>query len=52
MTSPEVIETIIDLVKNMLLYLLPVIALLSGLNYIFGFLLHVTLGQGRRVFRD
>jgi len=52
MASSEIITTIIELVRDMLLYLLPVIALLAGLNYIFGFLLHVTLGQGRRIFRD
>jgi len=51
MASSEIITTIIDLTRDMLLYMMPIIALMSGLTLIISFLFAITLGQSRKIFR-
>lgn len=52
MASADVITTILELVRDMLLYLLPVIAVLSGLTFIMTFFMNAVMGWGRRTFRE
>lgn len=51
MANTEVVTVIIETVGDMLVYLLPVIGVMTGLTFITSFLLYVTLGQSRRIFR-
>lgn len=51
MASEELVTLIIELTANMMEYMLPVIAVLSGITFIVSFLMYVTLGLGRRVFK-
>jgi preprotein translocase subunit SecF len=51
MANTAVIDTIISLVKDYMTYMLPVIALLAGLSFIFSFLFVITMGLGRRTFK-
>lgn len=48
MASSEVVNLIIELVSDMLVYLLPVIAVLSGITFIVSFLMNVVMGFARR----
>lgn len=51
MANDQVVNEIISTTANMLEYMLPVIAIISGLTFIVTFLLYVTVGFGRRTFR-
>jgi len=51
MANSDIIDIIITNVADMLVYLLPVIALLSGIIFMVSFLLYITIGLGRRTFR-
>ncbi len=48
MANTEVIDIIIETTAEMLIYMLPVIALLSGFMLILSFLLHVTINSVKR----
>ncbi len=48
MANSEVIDIIIQTTADMLVYMLPVIAVLSGLMLILSFLLHVTINAVKR----
>jgi len=51
MANTEVVQIIIDTTASSLLYLLPVIAVLSGINFIVTWLMSITFGLARRSFR-
>ena len=51
MASEEVVLQIIDLTANFLTYMLPVIGILAGINFIVTWLMSITMGLGRRTFR-
>lgn len=51
MANTQVIAEIISMTGDMLTYMLPVIAVLSGITLMISFLLSVTLGMGRRTFK-
>jgi hypothetical protein len=51
MANTEVITTILDLVKDMLTYMLPVIGVLAGIKFMISWLMSVTLGMGRQTFK-
>lgn len=51
MANTEVINLIMQTVGELVVYMLPVIALLSGLTFIFSFLIYVTMGWSRRIFK-
>lgn len=48
MANTEVIDLIIETTSEMLVYMLPVIAVLSGIMLILSFLLHVTINAVKR----
>ena len=48
MANTEVINLILQLTKEMLVYMLPIIGLLSGLMLILSFLLHVTINAVKK----
>ena len=48
MANSEVINLILQLTKEMLIYMLPIIGLLSGLMLILSFLLHVTINAVKK----
>ena len=48
MASVDIVNLIIELTADMLVYLLPVIALLSGLMFLMSLLIHVTIGSVKR----
>lgn len=49
MANTEVINLILQLTKEMLIYMLPIIGLLSGLMLILSFLLHVTINAVKKL---
>jgi hypothetical protein len=51
MANAEIIAIIIDLVKEMMVYMLPIIALLAGINYMVTWFMGVVFGHGRKAFR-
>ncbi len=51
MANTDVIEIILNMTREYLFYMLPIIAILSGITFIFSMLYSVTLGLGRRTFR-
>lgn len=51
MANSDVVTQILTTTQNMLTYMLPVIAILAGINFILGFLIHVTFTQTRKLFR-
>jgi hypothetical protein len=51
MANTDVINTIIGLVQQYFVYMLPIIALLAGITFMVSFLMSVTMGLGRRTFR-
>lgn len=51
MASAEVVTTIIDLVKDMLTYMMPIIALMSGIMFCITWFHSVVFGFGRRTFK-
>jgi hypothetical protein len=50
MANSDIIDLIIQTTANMLTYMLPVIAICSGLTLILSFLYSVTLGSVKRIF--
>lgn len=50
MTVQEVINLILATYADALAYLLPVIAVMAGINWIVGFLIFSTFGLERRTF--
>lgn len=51
MASTEIVDIIIQLTQEMLVYMLPVIGILAGINFIITWLMSLTLGLGRRTFK-
>ncbi len=51
MANSEVITTLIDMIGEMLLYLLPVIAFLAGVNFMVTWFMSVVFGMGKRTFK-
>lgn len=51
MANTEVINLILETTADMLQYMLPIIGILSGIIFIVSFLLYLTVGLGRRVFK-
>jgi hypothetical protein len=51
MASADVVTQIINLVQDFLTYMLPIIAVLAGINFLITWLMSVTMGLGRRTFR-
>jgi len=52
MANTEIIDSIIASVSELITYMLPIIALLTGVSFVFSFLISVTLGWGKKTFRD
>lgn len=50
MTVQEVINLILTTYSSAFTYLLPVIAVMAGINWILGFLIFATFGLERRTF--
>jgi len=50
MASEDMIILIVELTADMMQYMLPIIALLAGLTFIFSFLVSITMGWGKRTF--
>lgn len=48
MANTEVINLILQTTAQMLIYMLPVIAILSGLMLVLSFLLHVTINSVKK----
>ena len=48
MANTDVINLIMQTVGEMVVYMLPVIALLSGLMFVFSFLIHVTINSVKK----
>lgn len=51
MANTAVIEIILSMTREYLVYMLPIIAVLSGITFIFTMLFSLTIGLGRRTFR-
>jgi type III secretory pathway component EscS len=51
MASADVVQTIISLVTDTLTYMLPVIAVLAGINFVITWIMSITFGFGRRTFK-
>lgn len=51
MASEEIVVKIIEMTSTMLVYMLPVIAILAGINFIVTWLMSITMGLGKRTFR-
>ena len=51
MASSDVVVLIIEFTLSALTYLLPVIAILAGINFIVTWLMSLTMGLGKRTFR-
>lgn len=51
MANSDVVNLIISATTNMVTYMLPIIALMTGITFIFTFLVSITVGLGRRTFR-
>jgi len=52
MANSDVIALIIEGTVDCIHYMLPVIAFLSGVNFVVTWLMSVTMGMGKRTFRD
>jgi hypothetical protein len=52
MANSAIIDLIVETVRDMLIYMLPIIGLLAGLTFVFSFLIAVTIGWGRKTFKD
>jgi len=50
MANSDIIDLIIQTTANMLVYMLPVIAVLSGITLLLSFLYAATLGSVKRIF--
>lgn len=51
MANADVINLIISNVATMLLYMMPVVAVMSGIIFIVSWVTHITLGMARRTFK-
>lgn len=51
MASSEIVNLILQTAAESMLYLLPVIGIMSGVVFIIGFLFEVTIGSSRKIFR-
>jgi len=51
MANSEIIDLIIETTADMFLYMMPIIGVMAGITFITSFILHVTVGTARRVFR-
>lgn len=51
MTNTEVVTLIIELTQDFLIFMLPVIGVLSGISFILTFLFSITMGLGKRTFK-
>lgn len=49
MANAEIINLIIQTTADMLKYMIPIIALLSGLNFILSFFYQITFGAIKRI---
>jgi hypothetical protein len=50
MTVQEVINLILSTYSNAFQYMLPIVAVMAGINWIVGFLIFTTFGLERRTF--
>lgn len=51
MASADVVTQIIAIVKDSLTYMLPIIGILAGINFVLTWFMAVTMGMGRRTFK-
>jgi hypothetical protein len=51
MASADVVSQILEFAGTSFVYLLPVIGILAGINFIFTWVMSLTMGLGRRTFR-
>lgn len=51
MASSDVVNLIVSVATDSMTYMLPIIAVLAGINFIVSWLMSVTMGLGRRTFR-
>jgi hypothetical protein len=51
MANEAVITTLIDMIGEMLVYMLPVIAFLAGVTFMVTWFMSVVFGMGRRTFK-
>lgn len=50
MASSEVVTLLIETIADYFTYMLPIIAVLSGIVFMVSFFMSVTMGLGRRTF--
>jgi len=51
MTNTEVVTEIITMAADFMTYMLPIIGVLAGLQFILSWLFEILFGAGRRTFR-
>jgi len=51
MANTEIIDAILITATQYFVYMLPIIGILAGLNWLASFLMSVTMGMGKRTFR-
>jgi hypothetical protein len=51
MTNTDVVNTIVQITQDYLAYLMPVIAVLSGISLVLSMFYSILLGLGRRTFK-
>jgi len=51
MANTDIIDIILETTADYFIYMLPIIGILAGLNFLFSFLMSVTMGLGKRTFR-
>jgi len=52
MANSDIIDLIVASATNMFDYMMPIIGLMAGLVFITSFLLYITVGVSRKIFRD
>ena len=52
MASSEIVDMIIEMTAGFVEYMLPIMAVIAGINFIFTLLVFWTIGFARRSFRD
>lgn len=50
MSNTEIISLIIEMTRDSLEFMLPIIAVLSAIHFLLSFLIHVTMGWSKRTF--
>lgn len=50
MTNTDVINIILDMVREYFVYMIPVIGVLAGIVFVVSFFMSVVFGAGRRTF--